>query len=87
VQYTSGEGLGGGTLMTGWRGRRYKNHRLLALYFDMSAMRPADQLSALSAAERFLRTQMTTVDLVAILRYQGGSVDILQDLPAIATRC
>ena len=61
---------------------RYKNRRLLALYFDMTAMRPADQLRALSAAERFLRTQMTTVDLVAILRYQGGSVDILQDFTA-----
>jgi VWFA-related protein len=61
---------------------RYKNRRLLALYFDMSAMRPADQLRALSAAEQFLRTQLTTVDLVAILRYQGGSVDILQDFTA-----
>jgi VWFA-related protein len=61
---------------------RYKNRRLLALYFDMTAMRPADQLRALSAAENFLRTQMTTVDLVAILRYQGGSVDILQDFTA-----
>ncbi|MGA9670253.1 MAG: VWA domain-containing protein [Terracidiphilus sp.] len=58
---------------------RYKNRRLLALYFDMSAMYPADQLRALSAAEKFLRTQMTTVDLVSILRYQGGAVDILQD--------
>src|SRR5580704_16136214 len=61
---------------------RYKNRRLLALYFDMTAMRPAEQLRALSAAEQFLRTQMTTVDLVAILRYQGGSVDILQDFTA-----
>ncbi len=61
---------------------RYKNRRLLALYFDMSAMRPADQLRALSAAEQFLRTQMSTVDLVSILRYQGGSVDILQDFTA-----
>src|SRR5271156_2189033 len=61
---------------------RYKNRRLLALYFDMSAMRPADQLRALSAAEKFLRSQMTTVDLVSILRYQGGSVDILQDFTA-----
>src|SRR6202789_3246430 len=65
---------------------RYKNRRLLALYFDMSAMRPADQLRALSAAEQFLRTQMTTVDLVAILRYQGGSVDILQDFTADRNR-
>ena len=61
---------------------RYRNRRLLALYFDMSAMRPPDQLRALSAAEQFLRTQLTTVDLVAILRYQGGSVDILQDFTA-----
>ena len=61
---------------------RYKNRRLLALYFDMSAMRPADQLRALAAAEKFLRTQMTQVDLVSILRYQGGSVDVLQDFTA-----
>jgi VWFA-related protein len=61
---------------------RYKNRRLLALYFDMSAMRPADQMRALSAAEKFIRTQMTTVDLVSILRYEGGAVDILQDFTA-----
>ncbi len=61
---------------------RYKNRRLLALYFDMSAMRPADQLRALTAAEHFLRTQMTSVDLVSILRYSGGSVDVLQDFTA-----
>ena len=58
---------------------RYKNRRLLALYFDMSAMLPADQLRALEAAQQFIRTQMTTVDLVAIMRYNTGSVDILQD--------
>jgi VWFA-related protein len=45
----------------------------------MSAMRPADQFRALSAARQFVRTQMTSVDLVSILRYQGASVDILQD--------
>ena len=59
--------------------QRYKNRRLLALYFDMSAMRPADQLRALQAAEQFIRTQMTSVDLVSIMRYNSGSVDILQD--------
>jgi VWFA-related protein len=58
---------------------RYKNRRLLALYFDMSAMMPADQLRALQAAEQFVRTQMTSIDLVAIMRYNGGSIDILQD--------
>jgi VWFA-related protein len=58
---------------------RYKNRRLLALYFDMSAMMPADQLRALTAAQKFIRTQMTTADLVAIMRYNAGAVDILQD--------
>ncbi len=58
---------------------RYKNRRLLALYFDMTAMMPSEQMRALSAAEQFIRTQMTTADLVALMRYQGGSVDILQD--------
>ncbi|SRR6266498_408411 len=61
---------------------RYKGHRLLAFYFDMSAMHPVDQLRAISAAQQFLRTQMTTADLVSILRYQGGSVDVLQDFTA-----
>jgi len=61
---------------------RYKNRRLIALYFDMVGMRPDDQIRALNAAEQFIRTQMTAVDLVSILRYQGGSVDVLQDFSA-----
>jgi VWFA-related protein len=59
---------------------KYKDHRLLALYFDMTAMpNPVDQMRALEAAQKFIRTQMTESDLVAILRYQGSSVDVLQD--------
>jgi len=65
---------------------RYKDHRLLALYFDMTAMRPDDQLRALNAAESFIRTQMTAADYVSILRYQGGSVDVLQDFTADRNR-
>jgi VWFA-related protein len=61
---------------------RYQDHRLLAFYFDMTTMPPEDQLRALTAAETFIRTKMTTADLVALLRYQGGSVDILQDFTA-----
>jgi VWFA-related protein len=64
----------------------YKNRRLLALYFDMSAMPPGDQLRALTAAEKFIRTQITEVDLVSILRYSGGSVDVLQDFTADRNR-
>lgn len=60
-------------------GTRYKDHRLLALYFDMTAMPPSDQIRALTAATKFIRSQMTSSDLLAILRYAGGSVDVLQD--------
>jgi VWFA-related protein len=58
---------------------RYKDRRLLVLYFDMTAMPPWDQARALSAAVKFIRTQMTPADLLAILRYSGGAVDVLQD--------
>src|SRR5579863_3724022 len=38
---------------------RYRDRRLLALYFDMTAMPPLDQLRALDAAKKFIRKQMT----------------------------
>jgi VWFA-related protein len=59
--------------------RKYANRRLLAMYFDMSAMRPEDQIRALAAAEKFIRTQMTSADLVSLMRYSGSAVDVLQD--------
>jgi VWFA-related protein len=65
---------------------KYKDHRLLALYFDMSAMPPQDQMRALTAAEDFVRKQMTAADLVSILRFNGGSVDVLQDFTADRNR-
>ena len=58
---------------------RYKDHRLMALYFDMTAMPPADQLRSLVAAQKFIRTEMTSADLIAILRYSGSAVEVLQD--------
>ncbi len=61
---------------------RYKDRRLLALYFDMTSMPVADQVRALGAAQRFIRGQMTGADLVAILRYEGGAVEVLQDFTA-----
>jgi len=60
-------------------GTRYKDRRLLALYFDMTAMPTGDQVRALRAAETFIRTEMTSSDMMAILRYSGGAVDVLQD--------
>ena len=65
---------------------RYKDHRLLALYFDMSGMGPTDQLRALIAAQKFVRQNMTAADLVSIMRYAGGSMDVLQDFTADRNR-
>lgn len=64
------------------KSERYKDRRLLVFYFDMAAMQPADQLRALNAAMRFIRTQLTSADLVSIMRYNTGAVDVLQDFTA-----
>ena len=58
---------------------KYRDRRLLALYFDMSAMPVPDQLRAFAAARKFISTQLTPSDLVALLIYQNGAVQILQD--------
>jgi VWFA-related protein len=58
---------------------KYKDRRLLVFYFDMASMQEPEQLRALTAAEKFIRTQMTSADLISILRYGGASVDVLQD--------
>jgi VWFA-related protein len=58
---------------------RYKDRRLLALYFDMTAMGEGEQIRALNAAKTFIRTQIQAPDLVAVLRYRGGAVEVLQD--------
>ena len=58
---------------------RYRDRRLLAMYFDMSAMPPGDQLRAFTAAQKFVRTKMAPSDLMAILMYDGGAVRVLED--------
>ena len=65
---------------------KYKDKRLLALYFDMTAMPPTDQMRAEIAAEKFIRQNMTEADLVSIMRYNGASVDVLQDFTADRNR-
>jgi len=61
---------------------KYRDRRLMALYFDMTSLGPADQLRSLDAARKFIRTQMTPADLVAVMLYQGGAVNVLQDFTA-----
>jgi VWFA-related protein len=58
---------------------RYRDRRLLALYFDLAGMQLPDQLRAYEAARKFVRTQMTPSDLVAIMAFMDGSVQVMQD--------
>src|SRR5260370_11292867 len=58
---------------------RYKDRRLMALYFDMTAMPPGDQLRSLVAAQKFIQMQMTSADLVSILKYSDDAIEMLQD--------
>ena len=57
---------------------KYPNRRLLALCFDFQGMPTDDQIRAQSAALKFLSTQMTPSDVVAILSY-AGELKVLQD--------
>jgi VWFA-related protein len=60
---------------------RYQDRRLLALYFDLPALssNDADRIRALEGALKFLDTQMTSADVVAIMTYRGEDVRVLQD--------
>ncbi len=58
---------------------KFRDRRLLAIYFDMSAMPVPDQLRALTAARTFVQKQMTKADLLAIMKFEGGAVRVMQD--------
>lgn len=48
---------------------RLRDHRLIALLFDMSSMQPPEQIRAEKAATKFITEQMTKSDLVSIMTY------------------
>jgi VWFA-related protein len=58
---------------------RYRDRRLLVLYFDLTAMPPADQMRAYAAAQTFIDQQMQPSDVVAIMTFGGGAVRVKQD--------
>jgi VWFA-related protein len=58
---------------------RYQDRRLLVLFFDMMNTFPPDQLRAFIAADKFIRSQMQTADLFAIMTFQSGVVSLLED--------
>jgi VWFA-related protein len=58
---------------------RFRDRRLLVLYFDLSAMPPGDQIRAYQAALRYIGSQLTPADLMALVTYEGGAVRVKQD--------
>ena len=57
---------------------KYKDRRLLVLFFDQAGMPVADQIRAQQAATKFLTTQVTRSDLIAVMTYTTD-LNILQD--------
>ena len=74
-----GEGGGGTQIAPAKPGEvKYKDRRLLVLFFDQAGMPVADQIRAQQAALKFLNAHMTQSDLVAVLTY-STDLTVLQD--------
>ena len=58
---------------------RYRGRRLLVLYFDLAFMSLEDQLRVFAHAERFVNTQMTAADMLAMMVFQRSRVTLKQD--------
>ncbi len=57
---------------------KYKDKRLMVLFFDMTSMPIQDQFRAQDAAVKFVRTQITPSDLVAIMSF-SSDVKVVED--------
>jgi VWFA-related protein len=60
---------------------KYKDRRLLVLYFDMTAMALQDQMRAQDNALQFVNTEMTAADNVAVMSF-ASRLNLLQDFTA-----
>ncbi len=57
---------------------RYKDRRLMVMFFDMTSMPIHDQMRAQTAAQKFLKTAMTPSDLMAIMTF-SSDIKVVQD--------
>ena len=57
---------------------KYSNRRLMVMFFDMTSMPIQDQKRAQTAALKFLRTQITPADMVAIMTF-SSDVKVMED--------
>jgi VWFA-related protein len=55
-----------------------KDRRLIAMFFDLSSMQPAEQIRARDAAVKFIETQMTASDAVSIMTLTN-ELRVIQD--------
>ena len=58
---------------------RYRDRRLVVLYFDATAMPENDQMRAYAAAQKFIDAQMDPSVLMAIMAFDGGAVRVKSD--------
>lgn len=57
---------------------KYRDRRLLVLFFDLAGMPIPDQFRAQAAARKFVTSQMTASDLAAIMTY-SNDLNVVQD--------
>ncbi len=64
---------------------QYHDKRLLVMFFDLASMAIPEQLRAQEAANKFLDTQITSADLVAVMMYTS-TVQVLTDFTSNRTQ-
>jgi VWFA-related protein len=57
---------------------KYRDRRLMVMFFDLTSMPIQDQIRAQNAALKYLRTQMTRSDLMAIMTF-SSDVKVVED--------
>jgi VWFA-related protein len=57
---------------------KYRDKRLMVMFFDMTSMPIQDQMRAQAAALKFLNTQMTSSDLMAIMTF-ATDIKVVED--------
>jgi len=63
-------------------GIKYQDKRLIGMYFDGASMGPADGLRAYVNARKYIDTQMSPSDLIAVMSFQNGAVSVKTDFTA-----
>ncbi|MGA7410845.1 MAG: VWA domain-containing protein [Bryobacteraceae bacterium] len=60
---------------------KYQDRRLIAFLFDFTSMQPPEQIRARDAALKFIKTQLTTSDLVSVMVFGSELKTILDFTP------